>query len=175
MKQSGGHISVHSELEGGTTFNIYLPLVPGALDPAPQLQASSNLPRGTETVLLVEDEESVRNLIRRILAKCGYTAIEAVNGREALLKFTESPDSIDLVVTDLLMPEMGGRELVERIMVIRPHVKVIFMSGYAEDAIARDGVLANGAIFLEKPFSLQTFATAVRDSLDGTRGTPAPP
>lgn len=175
VKQSGGHISVHSELEVGTTFNIYLPLVPGALDPAPKLKASSNLPRGTETVLLVEDEESVRNLIRRILAKCGYTAIEAVNGREALLKFTESPDSIDLVVTDLLMPEMGGRELVERIMVIRPHVKVIFMSGYAEDAIARDGVLADGAIFVEKPFSLQTFATAVRDSLDGTRGTPAPP
>ena len=166
VKQSGGHISVHSELGNGTTFKIYLPYVQGAPESAAKPKTSSNLPGGTETVLIVEDEESVRTSVRRILAKCGYTTIEALNGADAIRKFAEFPDSIDLVITDLLMPEMGGRELVDRLMVTKPDLKVIFMSGYAEDAVAFDGVLANGAAFIGKPFSLQTFATAVRDKLD---------
>ncbi len=166
VKQSGGHISVHSELGVGTTFKIHIPFVSGAPEPAAKPKTSVNLPSGTETVLIVEDEESVRTSVRRILAKCGYTTIEAVNGADALLKFAEFPDSIDLVITDLLMPEMGGRELVERLMVRKPDLKVIFMSGYAEDAVAHDGVLANGAAFIGKPFSLLTFASAVREMLD---------
>jgi len=166
VKQSGGHISVHSELGVGTTFKIYLPFVQGAPESAAKPKTSSNLPGGTETVLIVEDEESVRTSVRRILAKCGYTTIEALNGADAIRKFAEFPDSIDLVITDLLMPEMSGRELVDRLMVTKPDLKVIFMSGYAEDAVAFDGVLANGAAFIGKPFPLQTFATAVRDKLD---------
>ncbi|MBC7789381.1 MAG: PAS domain-containing protein [Anaerolineae bacterium] len=173
VKQSGGHISVQSELGVGTTFNIYLPLVAGAPAAVVKTKPSANLPCGTETVLVVEDEESVRFSIRRILTKCGYTAIEAVNGEEALRKFAELPESIDLVISDLLMPKMGGRELVERLTVLKPDLKVIFMSGYAEDAIAHDGVLANGAAFIGKPFSLLTFATTVRDKLDQALATSA--
>jgi two-component system, cell cycle sensor histidine kinase and response regulator CckA len=163
VKQSGGYVMVHSEEERGTTFQIYLPRVEGAAEKhaAPVARAAAG---GTETILLVEDEESVRQLVRETLAGKGYRVIEAENG-EAGLAAADGEEKIDLVITDVVMPGMGGRELVQQLAKTRPKTKVLYLSGYTEDAVGNEGSMESGTAFLQKPFTLQTLSRKVREVL----------
>jgi PAS domain S-box-containing protein len=167
VKQSGGNIWVYSEPGYGTTFNIYLPRVEENLDALGSREESDFLPKGSETVLLVEDESSVRNLAYRILCQQGYTVLEAANGDEALCIVQEPiGKKIDLLLTDVVMPKMSGKELADRIKTLRPELKVLFTSGYTNDAIVHHGVLAPGTHFLQKPFSFKSLSCKVREVLD---------
>jgi len=166
VKQSGGYIWVYSEPGRGTTFKIYLPRVDAqaeALEPHSPRQESL---QGTETILLVEDEERVRRLARTILAGHGYSVLEASNGVEALRIGERHGSAIHLLVTDVVMPEMSGRELAGRLIARHPDMKVLFMSGYTDDTILRHGVLEAGIPFLQKPFTPSTLARKVREMLD---------
>jgi len=166
VKQNGGFINFYSEEKIGTTFKIYLPRVEEeavALEP-PRL---ATLPTGSETVLLVEDEEMVRHLARKILERQGYRVLEAKNGGEALMFCDTYHDRIDLLLTDVIMPSMNGKELHQRLCAILPKLKVLFMSGYTEDVIVTQGVLEAGTRFIYKPFTIETLAHKVREALDG--------
>ena len=166
VKQSGGYIWVSSEPGQGTTLRIYLPRIDKA---AGLVKANAERPepaRGGETVLVVEDESLVRAVARRVLTKKGYRVLEAENGAEALRICEESLPSIDLVVTDLVMPEMGGRELAAELQARHAAVRILFMSGYTEDAALRSNVLQSGQAFLSKPFTADEFARKVREVLD---------
>jgi two-component system cell cycle sensor histidine kinase/response regulator CckA len=168
VKQSGGHVAVYSEPGLGTTFKVYLPRV----GPAPAREerpAALPLPRGRETVLLVEDEEALRGLSRRILESCGYTVLEAGIGADALRVAEEHAGPIELLVTDVVMPGMGGRELSERLTAARPGLRALYVSGYTDDAIVRHGVLAAESAFLQKPFTPAALARKVREVLDRAR------
>jgi two-component system cell cycle sensor histidine kinase/response regulator CckA len=163
IKQSGGYVLVQSEKNRGSTFHIYLPQVEGTAEkaPAPVTRAASG---GTETLLLVEDEESVRQLVRDTLESKGYKVVEAGNGESGLQAALRHPGKIDLVITDLVMPEMGGREMVEQILKTRPQAKVLYLSGYTEDTILSAGMV-DGTAFLQKPFTLQNLSRKVREML----------
>ena len=167
VKQSGGYIFAHSEPGSGSTFRIYLPKVadpPGQTGLAKHTQAPSG---GSETVLLVEDEDSVRELVRETLRSKGYTVMEACDGINGM-KVAETHDGkIDILITDVVMPGMSGRELAQRVSASRPTIKVLYLSGYTEDAIIHEGVLDPGTAFLQKPFTLQALARKVRDVLHG--------
>jgi two-component system, cell cycle sensor histidine kinase and response regulator CckA len=167
VQQSGGTITVESELAAGSTFRIYLPCVP--VPPAPDAASAvlATPARGTETILVVEDEDAVRSLARRILGARGYRIIEARNGKEALDITRTSANDIHLVLTDVVMPEMGGRELAEALSAERPEARVLFMSGYTDDDILRRGLNAPGVAFLHKPFTVRDLTETVRKSLDG--------
>jgi len=167
VKQSGGNIWVYSEPGRGTTFKIYLP-ESRVISAAPDLETSQReMHIGSETILLVEDEESVRGLAREILESCGYTVIEASDGAEALEKFAPICDSVAMLITDVIMPKMGGRELSEKLRGTCPDIKVLFTSGYTDDAILRHGITDAGANFLQKPFTFKTLSRTVRSLLDG--------
>jgi PAS domain S-box-containing protein len=167
IKQSGGHLDVYSEPGKGTCFKIYLPRSPGGpLLLSKSSQGNSRRSCGNETLLLVEDEDTLRVLARHILQSCGYTVLEAQNGTEALRVFTNHPETIQLVVSDVIMPQMGGRELADRLTVLRPGVKILFCSGYTDDTVVRHGILEAGAEFLQKPFTPTRFARKVREVLD---------
>jgi signal transduction histidine kinase/CheY-like chemotaxis protein len=165
VKQSNGFIWVYSEIDHGTSFKIYLPL----LNRAPEQYATkseSDAPAiGTETILLAEDAEAVRGAARQILERYGYTVLEAANGTVALIT-AEKAIKIDLLLTDVVMPEMSGRELATQFVRLKPNTKVLFMSGYTDDAIIRHGVLRPGTAYLQKPFSPETLARKVRAVLD---------
>jgi two-component system cell cycle sensor histidine kinase/response regulator CckA len=165
VKQSNGYIWVYSEPGKGTSFKIYFPL----LDQAPEQYAATPgpqaTPSGTETILLAEDATAVRVAARQILERFGYTVLEAANGTDAL-RAAQNGVAIDLLLTDVVMPEMSGRELVDRFAKLRPKTKVLFMSGYTDDAIVRHGVLRPGTAYLQKPFSPDTLARKVREVLD---------
>ncbi len=164
VKQSGGYVMVQSEQGQGTTFQIYLPQVEGAAEKQPALLPDAAL-GGTETVLLVEDEDSVRQLVRDTLEAKGYRVLEAESG-EAGLAIAEGHDGkIDLVITDVIMPGIGGRELVKQLARARPSTKILYLSGYTEDAIVSEGSLEEGTAFLQKPFSLQSLSRKVREVL----------
>ena len=165
VKQSGGYIRAFSEVGRGTTFKVYFRRVNEAEEVAltPSVALS---PRGTETVLLVEDDGLVRELARAILTMSGYKVLEASNGREALLMCEQQAGPIHLVLTDVVMPLMSGRQLHERLRAARPSLKAMFMSGYTEDAIFHQGVLDPGINFIQKPFSRGDLARAVRAVLD---------
>jgi signal transduction histidine kinase len=167
VKQSSGHIWVYSEPGQGTTFKIYLPQVdelPGSL---PESEEPAALLRGKETVLLVEDEPAVRELAAHVLRAQGYTVLEADNGDAALRQVGEQAgEKIHLLLTDVVMPRMSGKELADRLKVIRPDLKVLFTSGYTDDAIVHHGVLQAEIAFLQKPFSPVTLARKVREVLD---------
>jgi signal transduction histidine kinase/ActR/RegA family two-component response regulator len=165
VKQSGGHIDVYSEPGQGAAFKVYLPRADAAPQPveAPVEGAS---PRGSETVLLVEDEEGLRTLAREILELQGYTLIEASNPGEALARLEAHHGPIHLLVTDVVMPQMSGRELASRVAAARPETRILYMSGYTDDAIIRHGVLDPGTPFLQKPFAPDSLARKVRDALD---------
>ena len=167
VKQSGGHIWVYSELGKGTTFKIYLPRVDAPLEVWISEGNVQGIPRGTETILVVEDEEKVRELTLRILKKQGYRVLEARDGNEALSLFKEREESIDLVLTDVVMPGMSGRQLVDQLKIMNQELKVLYMSGYTENAIAHEGILEEGTIYIQKPFTLEKLARKVRQVLAG--------
>jgi len=163
VKQSGGYVMVQSEVGRGSAFQIYLPLVEGAAEQQSVTVAEAG--GGTETILLVEDEESVRQLVRDTLAAKGYQVLEAENGEAGMVAAARHQGKIDLVITDVVMPGMGGREMVKRLIESRPGTKVLYLSGYTEDAIVSDGSIEKGTAFLQKPFTLQSLSRKVREVL----------
>ncbi len=165
VKQSGGHICVYSELGQGTSFKIYLPRVDPAADPVEPGGLLAHVAQGRETILLVEDEEAVRELARDILEANGYAVLEARHGDEALAICERHSEAIHLMLTDVVMPGMNGRELAERLARLRPETKVLYMSGYTDNAIVLHGVLNGRAVFLQKPFTPDALARKVREVL----------
>ena len=164
VKQSGGYIWAYSEPGAGTTFKIYLPAVTGALHAA---QESAVPAGGSETVLLVEDDAGLRELARLILvARGGYKVLESTGGKEARLFAEQYKGTIHLLLTDVVMPGMGGRELSEELATLRPEMKILYMSGYTDDTVLRHGVLEEGMAFLQKPFTAESLLRKVRDVLD---------
>jgi two-component system cell cycle sensor histidine kinase/response regulator CckA len=167
VQQSGGYITAYSEPGVGTTFKVYLPRVDGIAEEAHPVKPSTT-PRGTETILLVEDEDQVRDVARGILTRHGYTVIAARNAGEALLQCEQAGQSIDLLLTDVVMPQMGGLELATRLLALRPDLKVLYMSGYTDDASLRD--LVDGELaYLQKPLTVATLTRKVRMVLDARR------
>ena len=166
VKQSGGFIWVDSTPGHGTQFMIDLPWVEAPKVAVADAAPSALRPRGTETVLVVEDETAVRHLARYVLEAHGYIVLEASHGAEALQIAAEHTGPIDLVVTDVVMPRMNGRELVDRLTPVRPGMKVVYMSGYTDDAVVARGVETAGLTFLQKPFTLDVFVRTVREVLD---------
>jgi PAS domain S-box-containing protein len=167
VEQSGGHIAVESAPGQGATFTIFLPRHVGVAAPGDGQPDQRSLPNGSETLLLVEDEAAVRGSVRRLLERQGYTVVEARHGAEALRIAESGEPPIDLVLTDLVMPEMGGRELVERLRARQPSLKVLYMSGYSERAVTVDGVMPPATGFMEKPFTLDQLTRRTREILDG--------
>jgi signal transduction histidine kinase len=166
VKQNTGHINVQSELGSGTTFKIYFPQVQSALEPLRVRNQPTEVAGGNETVLLVEDEPVVRELAVATLREKGYTVVEAVNGEEGLRLARQHDGKIDLVLTDVVMPVMGGKEMADALRTSHPDTKVLFTSGYTEDALGHHGVLRPGILFLPKPYMTATLARKVREILD---------
>ena len=164
VKQHNGYINVYSEPNKGTTFNIYLPLIFQA-PPAEKKHSQGIVCRGTETVLLAEDDDEVRILMRTVLEDAGYKVIESVNGEDAIQKFKEN-DNIELVVSDIIMPKKNGKEMYLEIMKLRPDIKVIFTSGYTADIIHEKGFLDMGLDIVRKPITPAEFLQKMREVLD---------
>ncbi len=175
VKQSSGYVFAESEVGAGTTFYVYLPRVEESAEELNPAQAQPNDAGGCETVLLVEDEESVRELVRVTLLSRGYKVLEAENG-EAGLRIAEScKDPIDILITDVVMPGIGGRELSKKLQELRPGISVLYLSGYTEDAVVTQGALGPSTAFLQKPFTLQNLAKKVREVIRAESGAvPAP-
>ena len=168
IKQSGGHINVYSELGRGTTFKVYLPRVEQRTGVSTARPASPDLPRGTETILLVEDDPSLREMASLLLQRLGYTVLAAANGVEALNVIRQRDTGhIDLLFTDIVMPQMDGKELSDRIRAVHPQTKVLFTSAYTENAAIHQGVLDGGVALLQKPFTPSALALKLRAVLDG--------
>jgi two-component system cell cycle sensor histidine kinase/response regulator CckA len=165
VKQSGGFIVVDSEPGRGTSFLIHLPSAEPDGDATGATTGQTAVARGIETILLVEDEDAVRTMIRMVLQRAGYHVLEASRGASALRIAGEHDGPIHLLITDVVMPEMGGRELVERLVPIRPDLKVLYLSGYTDDAVIRHGVLQTDVAFLQKPFTITALAAKVRQVL----------
>lgn len=166
VKQSGGFIWVYSEEGRGTTFKVYLPRVAAPLTEERLSGRHVEISKGTETILVVEDAEPLRALTKEFLAASGYTVLEAANGDEAIRIAESHFGTIDLLLTDVVMPRMGGKPLVEQMAQLRPHTRVLYMSGYPNDGIAQAGILANGVVLLEKPFTREILSKRVRQVLD---------
>jgi PAS domain S-box-containing protein len=171
VKQSGGYIWVYSEPEHGTTFKVYLPRVAESAEPLAAAQLTTTPQKGTETVLLVEDEEPVRDLTETVLTSYGYK-VAVTQDPEHAIRIAESGIQIQLVLTDVVMPSMSGRELVRRLMMKHPHLRVLYMSGYTDDIITNGGVLEAGLAFLQKPFTPAALAKKVREALDAAVPVP---
>jgi CheY-like chemotaxis protein len=165
VKQSGGHIWVYSEVGVGTTFKIYFPRV-SAEKRTTSLGAIATTPRGSETILLVEDEEQVRTLAKNVLKRQGYAVVDAHDAAAAIAIASQHDGRIHLLLTDVVMPKMSGRELAEKLGPVRPDMKVLFMSGYTDDTIVHHGVLGEGVAFLQKPITPDMLARKVREVLD---------
>ena len=166
VKQSGGSIWMYSEPGRGTTLKIYLPRADAVVAEETVIAPARNGHGGNEKILLVEDEDSVRQVASRILRRNGYTVVEARNGTEALREFSEGGHEFDLIITDIVMPEMGGLELAQRIREWTPNSRILFTSGYTEDAVMRRSFLEPGAEFIEKPFTPARLAERARQVLD---------
>jgi CheY-like chemotaxis protein len=173
VKQSGGCIQVYSEVGRGTTFRIYLPRVEEP--PVPKAEPPVGpTPRGSETVLVLEDEPSLRGLVRETLEGAGYGVVEAGTPLEGLDLVRVQRGAIDLILTDVVMPGMSGREFVTQAREACPEAVVVYMSGYTDDAIGQHGVLDEGTHFLQKPFAIDALLQKVREALDGRAVTVAP-
>jgi len=174
VKQSGGYIWVYSEVGCGTTFKIYLPQVTEEVDaPVVELEARGSA-AGTETILFVEDEQSVRELVRDYLTGVGYRVLDAADGVEALEIARAHRGTIHILITDVVMPRLSGRDLAAKLSPERPGVKVLFISGYTDDTIVRHGVLEGGVAFLQKPFNLRALAEKIREVLKAEAPAPVP-
>ncbi|HVT08481.1 MAG TPA: PAS domain S-box protein [Polyangia bacterium] len=167
VQQSGGYISIYSEPGRGSTFKIYLPRTDRVEAGAPGTRHPAVTLKGTETVLIVEDEPPVRNIMRTILRQNGYQVLEAENGGEAFLLCEQTPDPIHLLITDVVMPRMNGRQVAERLNKLRPEMKVLYVSGYTENALGQQGVVDRSIAFLPKPILPDALLRKVRDVLDG--------
>jgi two-component system cell cycle sensor histidine kinase/response regulator CckA len=170
VKQSGGDISVESKLRQGSVFKIYLPRVKSPSDSKPQGTNGGEAPRGSETILVAEDEDIVRKVVVRALRKKGYTVLPARSGPEAILISAKHSDPIHLLLTDVIMPGMNGRELAESMAPKRPGMATLYMSAYNQEIIAQRGVLAPGTALIEKSFSSEGICQKVREVLDTARG-----
>jgi PAS domain S-box-containing protein len=166
VNQSGGHVAVYSEVGRGTTFKVYLPAIDQAVSAGTAAAWPTPVPTGTETILLVEDDEAVRGIARLALQLHGYTVITASNGEEAVRIVREHTGPIDLLITDVVMPGMSGRQVAEAVKALRPGIGVLYVSGYTDDAVVRHGVLHAETAFLQKPFTMVALATKVRQVLD---------
>lgn len=169
VKQSGGYIAVHSEKEKGTLFHIYFPRAEGdtGVQPRPEKEEKTTLPRGTETLLVVEDEDGVRFLVTELLRELGYTVLEAQNGEDALSKLESMQGkNVQLILSDVVMPKMGGLSLLEHIKKSAPNVKMLLMTGYSEDVLDKTSLADVGAPLLQKPFTPEVLARKVRQLLD---------
>ena len=165
VKQSSGYVFAQSEPGAGSTFYVYLPRVEDSADELSPAKSQQNEMGGSETVLLVEDEESVRELVRVTLTSRGYNVLEAENGECGLRIAEEYKEHIDILVTDVVMPGIGGRELARKLLLLRPGISVLYLSGYTEDAVVTPGALGPSTAFLQKPFTLQNLAKKVREVL----------
>jgi CheY-like chemotaxis protein len=163
--QSGGQITVYSELGHGTVFKLYLPRVNAEPGIAEQERPAEISRRGSETVLLVEDDEALRTLAREILSIQGYTVLEATSPSEALRLAAAHPTPIHILLTDVVMPQMNGRQVADHLLAARPGLKVLFMSGYTDAAIVQHGVLEPGTHFLQKPFTPDGLSRKLREVL----------
>ncbi len=172
VKQSGGHVAVYSEAGHGATFTVYLPRVETALEAGASVPAAMPAARGPETVLLVEDEPDVQELAEDVLKTWGYTVLKAGDPAEALGLAGRHDGPIHLLMTDLIMPGMDGRELADRLLVDRPAMKLLFMSGYTDAAIIHHEGLDAGASFLQKPFTPDALVRRVREVLNQPPGSP---
>ena len=166
IKQSGGHVAVASEPGKGSTFKIFLPAADGPPAETAATMTDANAVSGPETILLVEDETGVRTLAQLILKNCGYTVLAAARGDEALTLAQAHPGPIHLLISDVVMPGMGGRELADKMAAVRPGLKTLFMSGYTDDTIVRHGIQASETAFLHKPFTVDGLPLKVRKVLD---------
>jgi len=166
VKQSGGEIVVESEPGRGAIFNIYLPRITDLTHRAPTAQGERPVRAGTETILLVEDEIGVRHLVREMLHRLGYKIHEASSGADAVRIFAQHQNTIDLLLTDVIMPQMSGRELAERLKALQPLLKVLYISGYTDDMLAHHGVLESNVYLLQKPFAPDELAKKLREVLD---------
>ncbi len=167
VKQSGGYVWVYSEPGRGATFKVYLPRVDEPVETPDTAPAEQPVEGGRETVLLAEDDPSVREIVAQVLAQKGYRVLRAPDGQTALMMARGHGAEIHLLVTDLVMPGMTGRELAEALTVERPDLRVLYMSGYTDDAVVRHGVLDAGMQYLQKPFAPRALASKVREILDG--------
>lgn len=165
-KQSGGFITVRTRLGMGTTFELYLPALVEEQPAEPKLASTLGRCGGTETILLVEDSGAVRTLAENVLRRLGYTVLTACDGAEALELSMRHPTGIDLVLTDMVMPRVSGRELAELITKQRPDVRILYMSGSTDDVIVQKGLHDPSASFVEKPFTTASLAERVRQRLD---------
>lgn len=169
IKQSGGHIWLYSEPQHGTTFKVYLPRAEDG-DAGRQRSETQQQPpptRGHETVLLVEDDDRVRAVAVSILRRNGYRVLEASNGGEAFMICEDHSATIHLLVTDVVLPRMSGRQLAERLTPMRPQMKVLYMSGYTDDAVLQHGILESNVAYLQKPLTPDALTRKVRDVLNG--------
>jgi two-component system cell cycle sensor histidine kinase/response regulator CckA len=166
VKQSDGFIWCYTEPRHGSTFKIYLPRVGARALPTPPPGPLAELRGGSETILVVEDEDVVRSLACRGLREQGYTVLEARHGHEALDRLAEGRHTIDLVISDVVMPELGGRELGARLAVLQPELPILYMSGYTGDDVIQRGLLEPGMPFQQKPFTPEGLARKVREMLD---------
>jgi CheY-like chemotaxis protein len=168
VKQSEGYLLVDSEPGIGTTFSVYLPEVEGAGELAAPSPETPRSPSGSETIMLVEDEESLRKLVQGCLASRGYTILDAGNGEEALKLAQQHDGYISLLLTDVIMPGMSGRELADNLKQSRTDIKILYMSGYTRDLVTQQGILETGSEILQKPFSINALLSRVRDVLDAS-------
>jgi CheY-like chemotaxis protein len=166
VQQAGGHVAAYSEVGRGTTFKVYLPAAGERGRSGNSVHGLTLAPRGAETVLLVEDEPAVRALARLALETGGYTVLEAEGGEAAVRASEGHPGPVHLLIADVVMPGLSGREVAERVAARRPGVKVLFLSGYTDDAVVRHGVLRADVAFLQKPFTPTALARKVREVLD---------
>jgi CheY-like chemotaxis protein len=168
VSQNGGRIEVYSERGVGTCFKIYLPRVHNA-SPVDIPDVRPEIPRGHECILLVEDDPRLRRLTERLLRQFGYDVASAGHGDEALTWLVQHDRQVDLLLTDVIMPRMNGKVLADRVQALRPDVRVLYTSGYTANVIVQQGVLKPGVEFLQKPYTMATLATRIREVLDAPR------